>query len=86
MRQRQRVVNAKDIRRIAGIGFRDGYDVFELFQFVIDFSLAYQKYLVEFQMTKQLGPDKDSMPSNSRWHFVPSLKFLQVSLERLPPN
>ena len=66
MRQRQRVVNAKDIRRIAGIGFQNGYDVFELFQFVIDFSLAYQKYLVEFQMTKQLGPDKDSMPSNSR--------------------
>ena len=68
MRNRRRVVNAKDIGRIAGIGLHDGYVGFELVQYVFNFFWPVEpvRMSLEFQITKQLETDKDSMPLNSK--------------------
>jgi hypothetical protein len=68
MRHRWRVVNTKDIGRIAGIGLQDGYVGFELLQYIFDFFGPVEpvRTSLEFQITKQLMTDKDSMPLNSK--------------------
>ena len=68
MRNRRRVVNTKDIGRIAGIGLHDGYVGFEHVQYVFDFFWPAEpvRTSLEFWVTKQLGTDKDSMPLNSK--------------------
>ena len=68
MRHRWRIVNAKDIGGIAGIGLQDGYVGFELLQYAFDFFGPVEPVRTssEFQITKHLGTDKDSMPLNSK--------------------
>ena len=79
MRHRRRVVNAKDIGRIAGIGLHDGYVGVELLQYVFDFFWPVEpvRRSLESQITKQLETDKDSMPLNSKAtvRLRPELEF-----------
>ena len=52
MRHSRCVVDAKDIRGIAGIWRQDGYVGFELLQYVFDFLWPVKRLLVEFQIKK----------------------------------
>ena len=54
MRHSRCVVDAKDIRGIAGIWRQDGYVGFELLQYVFDFLWPVKRLLVEIQIKKQL--------------------------------